>query len=160
MEGAGFLRRLVAYFLDIIPITLVVALVFYLAFGFDDTLRKYLAQRPPEPTARQVFLQERNLIRNVALGVYLLYCSLLEASAMRATIGKQLVGIVVANADGSRLTLAQCMKRNAGKPLSFLICGLGCLWITWSVTKQAWHDMLARSFVVVRSSLPIATRDE
>ncbi|MBL8797929.1 MAG: RDD family protein [Planctomycetia bacterium] len=150
MEFAGFWRRVVAYLLDIVPITLAVALAFYVFYGFDETLSRYLNRPPGDLDARRQFLVERNQIRNVALGLYLLYCGFIEASPLRATVGKWLVGIEVLDMNGQRLTYPQAAKRNSGKALSFLVFGLGCLWVAWSREKRGWHDYLAGTCVRVR----------
>jgi len=150
MQPAGFWRRVVAYFLDIVPITLAVGLVFYLFLGFDETLARYLARHPDDLDARRQFLIERNQIRNIAITLYLLYCGFIEASPLQGTLGKWLVGIEVTGPDGKRLTYPQAGKRNSAKMLSFLVFGLGCLWVAWSREKRGWHDYLAQTYVRVR----------
>lgn len=159
MQPAGFWRRVVAYFLDIIPITLAVGLVFYFFLGFDETLARYFARRPDDLDARRQFLIERNQIRNLALPLYLLYCSIIEGSPLRGTLGKWLVGIEVTGPDGERLTYPQAAKRNSGKALSFLVFGLGCLWVAWSREKRGWHDYLARTYVRVRPASGAAAEE-
>jgi uncharacterized RDD family membrane protein YckC len=150
MQHAGFWRRFVAYWLDALPITLLVALVFYVFFGFDATLERYLSRGPRDLEARQEFLTSRGLIRDVSMVLYLAYSALADASMLRGTLGKRLVGIEVVGKDGLPLTLPQALHRNAAKVLSFLVCGLGCLWIAWSPHKLGWHDMIAGTFVVRR----------
>lgn len=151
MRYAGFWRRFVAYCLDALPITLFVSLVFYYFLGFDTTLDRYLSRKPGDLDAKREFIVSRNWIRNLSLTLYLAYCGLAEASLMRGTLGKWLVGIEVINTDGTSLTRTQAAKRNSAKALSFLALGLGCLWIAWSKNKQGWHDTLAETYVVRRS---------
>jgi uncharacterized RDD family membrane protein YckC len=148
---AGFWRRFVAYWIDSLPITLVVAFVFYVFFGFDTALARYVERGPRDHEARQEFLTTRNLIRDVSMALYLAYSALADASPLRGTLGKRLVGIKVVRKDGSPLTLAQALHRNCAKVLSFLICGLGCLWVAWSPHKQGWHDMIAGTLVIQRT---------
>jgi uncharacterized RDD family membrane protein YckC len=45
MRFAGFWRRVLAYLVDILPITFVVAVVFYTFFGFDRTLKGSFGKR-------------------------------------------------------------------------------------------------------------------
>jgi len=158
MRFAGFWRRLVAYWIDILPITMAVALVFYFFLGFDSTLDRYLSREKRDLDARWDFLVARNHIRNLSMALYLAYCGVMEASTLRGTLGKWVMGIVVVNTDGSPLTYAQAAKRNSTKALSFLVFGLGCLWVAWSRTKQGWHDKLAGTLVVQCSAewLPAA----
>jgi uncharacterized RDD family membrane protein YckC len=132
MQPAGFWRWVVAYFLDIIPITLAVGLVFYIFFGFDEILARYFARHSNDLDARRQFLIERNQTRNIAITSY------------------WLVGIDVTGPNGNRLTYPQAGKRNSAKMLSFLVFGLGCLWVAWSREKRGWHDYLAGTYVRVR----------
>ena len=151
MRFAGFWRRFAAYWIDILPITAAVALVFYVFLGFDSALERYLSRGVGDLQARRDFLVARNWIRDLSLALYFGYCGLMEASALRGTFGKWVMGISVVNMDGSPLTHAQAVKRNSAKVLSFLPLGLGCLWVAWSRTKQGWHDKLAGTYVVQRS---------
>jgi uncharacterized RDD family membrane protein YckC len=156
MRYAGFWRRFAAYWLDILPITAIVVVVYYTLLGFDATLERYRARGPGDVEGHLAFIETRAEIRNLSMALYLLYCGLAEASPLRGTLGKWLMGIQVVNLDGSPLTRVQAILRNSGKPLSFLIIGLGCLWIMWSRRKQGWHDMLADTLVVCRSGKRIA----
>jgi uncharacterized RDD family membrane protein YckC len=151
MGFAGFWRRFFAYWIDVLPILLAVGGVFYLFFGFDETIRRYLHRGPGDLQARFDFLLQRNRIRNLALSLYLLYCGLMEASPLRGTLGKWITGIQVVGAGGRPLTAGQISLRNAVKPLSFLVFGLGCLRVAWSPQKRAWHDSAAGSYVTLRS---------
>lgn len=150
MQFAGFRRRFVAYVLDALPITGLVAALSYQFFGFDAVLKRYSAREPGDIDTRWEFLAARNRIRDASLVLYLTYCGVMEASALRGTLGKWVVGIEVLNSDGSPLSYAQSGKRNAVKALSLWACGLGCLWVAWSRSKQGWHDQLAGTVVVLR----------
>lgn len=150
MEYAGFWRRFVAYWIDALPITGGVFLVFYFGFGFDATVERYFNRKPDDLAAVAEFKFTRGLIRNLAMGTYLAYCAVLEASALRGTVGKWAVGIEVVDADGEPLTYAQSARRNASKFVSFLAFGVGCLAVTWTPRGQGWHDRIAGTYVVYR----------
>lgn len=151
MQFGGFWRRFVAYWIDTLPIVAVVAAVFYFFFGFDAKLERYLSRGPRDLEARQEFLAARNNVRDLSMFLYLTYCSVMEASALRGTVGKWMMGVAVVSDEGSRLTYARAAKRNSAKLLSFLVFGLGCLWVAWSRNNQGWHDKLAGTYVVRRS---------
>lgn len=153
MPYAGFLRRLIAYVVDMIPITMAVAAVFYVFLGFDETLHRYLEGGIRDVQARIEFLEARNIIRSRALVLYFVYSALLESSALRGTLGKRLMGIAVVDERGRPLGIRQSWRRNTTKVLSFLPLGLGCFWILWSPRGQGWHDSIARTLVVDRSAL-------
>jgi len=150
MHHAGFGKRFVAFWIDYLPIALTTLAIAYFFLGFDTTVSRFLARAPGDFQTRIEFLQERNRIRNASLCLYVLYCMVLEASALQATLGKWLLGIQVVDTSGRRLRYTTALSRNLEKFLSFAILGLGCLWVIWSPEKQAWHDSLAGTFVVTR----------
>src|SRR5262245_18792621 len=150
MRFGGFWRRFAAYWIDTLPIVAVVAVVFYFFLGFDAKLERYLSRGPRDLDARRQFLGGRNDIRDLSLFLYLAYCAVMEASQLRGTVGKWIMGVAVVTEDGSRLTYTQSMKRNSAKIVSFLVLGLGCLSVAWSRSKQGWHDKLVGTYVVRR----------
>lgn len=152
MQPAGFWRRLGAYLIDVIPITLLTALPFYLLLGFDQTWKAYLAD-PHDLEAKAQFLSERNVIRDTAFLLWLIYSTIMEGSAYQGTFGKQLAGIRVVGPEGQRLTLGRAVSRNLAKLLSYLPLGLGFLWVGFSKHKHAWHDMIAKTDVIRAGSL-------
>jgi|GEM_PF-929552 len=70
------------------------------------------------------------------------------------TLGKMIFGIrvVSARADGarnSRLTLGQVLLREiVGKTVSFIVFGIGFIWVAFQDQKQGWHDKIAKTYVV------------
>jgi len=158
MEFAGFWRRFFAYWIDALPITLLVLASFYFFFGFDATLERYWQNGPRDPEARAQFLRERNQIRNLSLTLYFLYSALMEATPLRGSLGKYALRMEVVGPNGQGLHWTRALRRNFGKSLSFLVFGLGCLWVAWSRDKRAWHDYLAGSYVLVR--MPADSRHE
>lgn len=148
MRFAGFWRRLVAYFIDMLPIVAMVGLVFYYFLGFDQTVAAYRRGGTADLEARGEFLIERNRIRNVALLVWIAYGCVMDASRFQGTLGKRLLGIRVVDESGAHLSFRKACHRNVAKTLSALPLGLGFLWAAWSKTKQAWHDTIAGCYVV------------
>ena len=80
--------------------------------------------------------------------VALLYWPLMESSERQATIGKQLLGIQVTDANGARLTFVRSLLRNLAKIISSLPFGLGFLLAAFTARKQALHDMITKCLVV------------
>jgi len=147
MRRTGFWRRLEAYLIDVVPIVLGTATVFYLFLGFGQTWQAHRAE-PGNLQAHAQFLVERNRIRDSAFLVWLIYCTLMEASASQGTLGKRVARIRVVGPDGRRLTLARSLRRNLAKLVSYLPCGLGFLWVAFSKDKRGWHDVIAKTEVV------------
>lgn len=148
MVYAGFWRRFLAYLLDVLPIVLIVAGVFYLFLGFDVTLQTYWEDRTLENRVR--FLVERNRIRDLSFLLWVFYSMVLEASPLEGTIGKLICGIKVVDEAGRRLGPGQSVRRNFAKLASYVPLGLGFLWAAFSKTKRAWHDTAAKTYVIRR----------
>jgi len=80
--------------------------------------------------------------------VAILYWPLMECSERQATIGKQLLGIQVTDANGARLTFVRSLLRNLAKIISSLPFGLGFLLAAFTARKQALHDMITKCLMV------------
>jgi uncharacterized RDD family membrane protein YckC len=92
---------------------------------------------------------EAVLIANLAyIVIAILYWPLLESSERQATVGKQLMGIQVVDANGARLSFVRALLRNLAKILSSLPFGLGFVLAAFTPKKQALHDMVTKCLVV------------
>ena len=147
VEYAGFWKRVGAYFVDIIPVIVLVSMVFYFFLGFDEVLSNYLAERD-DANSRGEFLNQRDSIRDISLIVWLLYSTIMDMSSYQGTFGKRLFGIKVVDSEGSRLTASRAIARNLLKILSLIPLSLGFIWIAFSKKKQGWHDMIAKTYVM------------
>lgn len=76
-----------------------------------------------------------------------LYFALMESSTKQATIGKQIVGARIVNEDGNRISFGTATKRFLSKALLSTPFAIGYLWIAISKKKQAFHDVLADTYV-------------
>jgi uncharacterized RDD family membrane protein YckC len=148
VEYATFSARLCAYFADVLPITLLVALFFYLALGFDETLPRYFLQGPRDPQGRRELLEERNAIRAFAGLAYVLYATLMHACPWRSTLGKLLFHIRIVDASGARIGWRRAFWRTGAMIFSIASGCIGCRAVRWSKTRQSWHDRLAGTYVV------------
>lgn len=90
------------------------------------------------------------ILINIFLGLIInwLYFILLESSWLKTTIGKAMVGIIVTDEEGDRISLTQANLRYWGKLLSILTLYIGFMSIGWTKKKRALHDMLARTVVL------------
>jgi uncharacterized RDD family membrane protein YckC len=64
------------------------------------------------------------------------------------TLGMQVWGIRVQNKDGSAIDLWQALLRFFIAIGSWLLGGLGFLWMLWDKDKCTWHDRYSESVVV------------
>ena len=88
--------------------------------------------------------------------VWFFYAPILEASDLRATIGKHLCGIQVTDENGRRISLRASLMRNFMKWVSTLLAFLPFFAALFTKRKQTLHDILAETVVVYgRSTKPI-----
>nr|WP_298148194.1 RDD family protein [uncultured Pseudomonas sp.] len=64
------------------------------------------------------------------------------------TLGMQVWGVRVQNADGSAISLWQAALRFLVAIGSWLALGLGFFWILWDKKNRSWHDIYSDSQVV------------
>ncbi len=64
------------------------------------------------------------------------------------TLGMQVWGIRVQNADGSRISLWQALLRFMVSIASWLCAGLGFFWVLVDKQKRSWHDIYSNTQLV------------
>ena len=64
------------------------------------------------------------------------------------TLGMQVWGVRVQNADGSAIDLWQALLRFLLAIISFLCFGLGFFWMLFDKQKRSWHDIYSGSCTV------------
>ena len=95
------------------------------------------------------FPDEADTINALSFFVGVFYFVLLEGGRSGATLGKQALGIRVADLqDGGPIGYGRAIVRYVGRILSTIPLLLGYLWMIWDREKQTWHDKLARAVVV------------
>ncbi len=70
---------------------------------------------------------------------------------MQGSIGKRICGLIVVDYHGRRISFAKALGRNFGKILSSMICFVGYLNALWDDKSQAWHDQLAKAYVMKKN---------
>jgi len=149
VRPAPLLRRLLAYLVDAAIVILPLGAV-YLAVvpGAQEAFDAWLAT-PRDPAVRELALPHRNVVRSLSAVALVFVSSALEASVLEGTIGKKLFGLRVHSGHGHRLSLPQAFVRNVYKLL-----GGACVFLGWLVAlthpaRQAWHDRMTHSVVLV-----------
>lgn len=134
---AGFLRRLGAFLVDVIILSIVNLPLSFLLTSFmtpDGRL-----------TPMGSIIQ---LIMALIPAVYFVYFTYKKG----ATPGKNVLKIKVVREDGQPLTLMNVILRETiNRFVASIIFNLGYLWIIWDDKKQGWHDKLAQT-IVIRST--------
>ncbi len=78
----------------------------------------------------------------------ILYWTVMHATQRQATFGKAMVGIIVTDKDGNRISILRSLGRELAKIISMLPLGIGFLIAAFTGKKQALHDMIASTVVV------------
>lgn len=76
------------------------------------------------------------------------YYVILESSWLKTTPGKMMVGIVVTDADGKKISLIKANQRYWGKYISMLPLYIGFIMSGFTKKKQALHDKMSKTLVV------------
>ena len=151
VEYAGFWRRFVAYIIDRLILGITASLI-VLATIVPSIVamcnRNWSAAGIPEAILSLI-------LGWIWLGIvlvigYILYFALFESSHFQATPGKMILGIIVTDMQGQRVSFLRALGRNVGKILSHLIINIGFIMAGVTAKKQALHDMLADCLVVMK----------
>jgi uncharacterized RDD family membrane protein YckC len=90
------------------------------------------------------------ILSGVIFVVQIFYFAIMESSSKQATLGKMVLGIVVTDANGKRISLGRAVGRNLGKIISSVILLIGYFMIAFTEKKQGAHDIMASCLVVVK----------
>jgi uncharacterized RDD family membrane protein YckC len=153
---AAFGRRFVAYAVDSVILFVVVAVLFRPFFPAPtQEIRDYVERGPfagpiPNdiggPGSLPFFFMTALPIVFYLTGF--LYFGLFESSSWMATPGKRLLGIRVADGQGSRLRVTRALARHLARGLSMVTAHLGFLLALFTPERQTLHDLLVGSRVV------------
>jgi len=78
------------------------------------------------------------------------YYGICEGSSMSASLGKKILGLMVVDARGRKLSWALAFIRAICKILSGLVFGIGYFSVIFDKNRQALHDKMVNTFVVVK----------
>jgi uncharacterized RDD family membrane protein YckC len=136
----GFWRRVGAYLIDVIIVSIassVIGGVFGVASGVEAALSgdEVAAVNP--------------MANLLGLAIGIAYFAGLESSSMQATLGKKLLGMVVTDLAGNRISFARALGRYFAKILSGVILLIGYIMVGLTERKQGLHDMIAGTLVHV-----------
>jgi uncharacterized RDD family membrane protein YckC len=149
----SFWARFTAYTIDGlivgVPsfIALIAALIFFGGFG------ALIHQAQPDPNAVRAWMFAVfplfGLGMLLILVLHWLYFAGMESSAKQATIGKSLMSLQVADANGLRLSFGHATGRFFAKLVSGLIpFMIGYIMAAFTAKKQALHDLIAGTLVL------------
>jgi uncharacterized RDD family membrane protein YckC len=83
----------------------------------------------------------------IGVAVPILYWAAMESSGSQATLGKRIMGLQVADANGNRLNFLRALLRQMAKIISAIPLGIGFLVAAFHPRKQALHDLIVKTTV-------------
>lgn len=105
----------------------------------------------------QGLLENDDIVTRIFFGYILfpllwwLYFALMESSSKQATLGKMLLGIIVTDLNNNRISFGKASGRYWGKLISIIILGIGFIMAGTTSKKQALHDKMAGTLVIIKS---------
>ena len=151
---AGFWKRLVAYIIDSIIISVAsgILLIPFLAvvglgiFSMHDSNLSYDTDTAVGLIIAMIagYLV---LVAGIAI-VGWLYFALMESSSPQGTLGKMALGVKVTDMAGNRISFGRATGRYFAKMISSLTLGVGYIMAGFTQQKQALHDIIAGCLVV------------
>jgi uncharacterized RDD family membrane protein YckC len=154
MQGyyAGFTSRAVALIIDMAIITVISAGVIgamSLFFDLPSIKRFILWLNSLLPGISQIFVWltgPRFAALFYILFSYLYFVFFFATTGQ--TVGKAIMGLRVVTTDGKRMGVKRSFIRAVCYTLSLAPLGLGFLWVLGEDRRKAWHDKIARTYVL------------
>ncbi len=153
---AGFWLRVLAYCIDAIVLGIFAIPILIgsaMALGIGGMIENIPHNQDPfmngMPPAFALFL-----MLCVGLGIFgtWLYFALLESSEWQGTAGKKVLGLIVTDMNGQRVTFLRATGRHFAKLVTGLIpFGIGYIMAGFTEKRQALHDMIASCLVLRRN---------
>lgn len=128
MPTANLTTRFIAFFIDSLLILLITFFYFQYAIKETDIIALLLS----------------------ASFFNLLYGTLLDASPLKGTLGKILLGLEVVNLQGKKINLKTSLYRNCIKTLMIDLCFIGFIFFMFSFKSKTFQDMFSKTFVIVK----------
>ena len=138
----GFWWRVLAYFIDTIILNIAVSIISgILGLGIGTSMMMM--------EGGQESIYSAALLMSVLISFVLqwLYFAIMESSPLQATLGKLVVGVVVTDFNGNRISFGRATGRYFAKILSSIILFIGFIMVAFTERKQGLHDMIAGTLV-------------
>ncbi len=141
VDYAGFWRRFVAFIIDAIILGIIAGALNLISGGMGS-FHDY-SDFGPRHFGSLMF---SNFFSGL---IAWLYYALLESSSKQATVGKMALGLLVTDMNGNRISFLRATGRHFSKIISSLILMIGYIMAGITARKQALHDMIAGTLVLV-----------
>jgi uncharacterized RDD family membrane protein YckC len=149
VQYAGFWKRFLAALIDGLIAGAVQTVIQFILIGVGVISMSDLQAGPGTEEYRH-YLAVMWILGGLMFAVQILYFTIMESSSKQATLGKMVLGIVVTDPDGKRVSFGRALGRNLGKIISSIILLIGYFMIAFTAKKQGLHDIMADCLVVVK----------
>lgn len=150
VRPAGFISRLLAFMIDLMIATLLMAFILValrelaLFFGLSGLINEYFGDRYLIRLIQSAYSVIYLVISNFTTIIYFSVLSWLIGT----TPGKYLMGLRIIRLNGKPVGFVRSLVRTLGNYLSFVLLGLGFIWIIFDRRRQALHDKLVGTLVI------------
>lgn len=155
VEYGGFWLRFLAYLMDGVVILMgvcVVAVPLFFLTGFGAFLSQIHPGEDWSETGPWLIAAAIFFFATVSLVVTWLYHALMECSEWQATVGKKVLGLVVTDTEGRRVSFGRATGRHFGKIVTNMVpLFIGYIMAGFTEKKQALHDMIAGCLILRRN---------
>ena len=142
VKYAGFWRRFVGWLIDLLILIVITHWVLVFVSSFLSTpIPDTLSFSAPWPKILALI--------GVDFIIIALYYTLLEASLIQATVGKYIAGLKITDTGGSRISYGKAFARRVYSLISTIPIFTGYLVTSFTPRKQTFHDMIAKTVVVI-----------
>jgi uncharacterized RDD family membrane protein YckC len=135
---ATFGKRTLAFIIDYIPLYIIVETI---------ETRSGFVKLPTQFTFGQTVPIDMLILSASFTAIFFIYKVIFEATALKGTLGKKAMNLIVVDIDGKGLSLGRSLVRNLGVVLSITIW-IPFLSMFFSEHRQQWYDNLAKTYVV------------
>jgi uncharacterized RDD family membrane protein YckC len=156
VQYAGFWLRFLAFLIDNVVMGLGFGLIL-IPIIFLTGLGGFIGAIHPNEDMNDVgifmLIGVIFLAATVSLVFTWLYHALMESSEWQATVGKKVLGLVVTDMAGQRVSFGRSTGRHFAKIITNMVPAfIGYIMAGFTERKQALHDMLAGCLVLRRNS--------
>jgi len=156
MEYVGFWLRFLAFLIDNVVMGIAFVLIL-IPLIFMTGLGGFIGAIHPDEDLNDVgifmLIGLLFLAATVSLVFTWLYHALMESSEWQATVGKKMLGLVVTDMAGQRVSFWRATARHFAKIITNMVPAfIGYIMAAFTEKKQALHDMLAECLVLRRTS--------
>ena len=153
---AGFWKRALALLIDSIVLSALMGIVYAIILIPQGVAFVKLASSGADPSPDMMmgimgrYFASMALVWIITIVSGWLYFALMESGTHQATLGKRALGIKVTGSHGERISFARATGRFFGKMISGMTLYFGFYMAGFTQKRQALHDILANTFVIVK----------